>query len=86
MRHKRIAEHKAASNHCTDAEWEAILTATLVEGRPPRDIDVRAEVADGGAAVELCVRKNIGGITVRLLLCGHLGFPLFLSCNETRKH
>ena len=75
MRHKRIAEHKASnsgssSQCCQDVEWEAILTATLVEGRTPADIDVRAEVlgeedGDDNVRVELCLRKNIAGITVR---------------------
>ncbi|RYP14808.1 hypothetical protein DL765_006109 [Monosporascus sp. GIB2] len=66
LRHKRIGEHKTANDHCTDAEWEAILTATLVDHKPAHDIEIRAEVQEDGSAVELCVRKNIQGITQRL--------------------
>ncbi|RYO75919.1 hypothetical protein DL766_009867 [Monosporascus sp. MC13-8B] len=47
-------------------EWEAILTATLVDHKPAHDIEIRAEVQEDGSAVELCVRKNIQGITQRL--------------------
>ncbi|RYP09855.1 hypothetical protein DL764_000989 [Monosporascus ibericus] len=54
------------NGHCTDAEWEAILTATLVDQKPEHDIEIRAEVQEDGSAVELCVRKNIQGITQRL--------------------
>ncbi|RYP55448.1 hypothetical protein DL770_010913 [Monosporascus sp. CRB-9-2] len=66
LRHKRIGEHKTANGHCTDAEWEAILTATLVDQKPAHDIEIRAEVREDGSAVELCVRKNFQGITRRL--------------------
>ncbi|RYP40966.1 hypothetical protein DL769_011691 [Monosporascus sp. CRB-8-3] len=66
LRHKRIGEHKTSNGHCTDAEWEAILTATLVDHKPAHDIEIRAEVQEDGSAVELSVRKNIQGITQRL--------------------
>ncbi|RYP52048.1 hypothetical protein DL768_002731 [Monosporascus sp. mg162] len=59
-------EHKTANGHCTDAEWEAILTAALVDQKPAHDIEIRAEMQEDGSAVELCVRKKIQGITQRL--------------------
>ncbi|KXJ89682.1 hypothetical protein Micbo1qcDRAFT_234955 [Microdochium bolleyi] len=66
LRHRRVVEHKSSTGHCTDAEWEAILTAALVERKQVHDIEIRADVSKDGSAVGLSFRKNIQGITQRL--------------------
>ncbi|KAH7021067.1 uncharacterized protein B0I36DRAFT_28625 [Microdochium trichocladiopsis] len=72
LRHRRIAEYKSATGHCTDAEWENILTATLIERKSIADIEIRADVLEDGAAIGLSFRKNIQGIKQRL---GSLKLP-----------
>ncbi|KAI1108425.1 hypothetical protein F5Y14DRAFT_436200 [Nemania sp. NC0429] len=66
LRHKKIDECKATPGHCSDEEWEQILTSTFVDLEPVPDIEVRADVQPDGASVTLSFRKNIQGITQRL--------------------
>ncbi|GAW14931.1 hypothetical protein ANO14919_043370 [Xylariales sp. No.14919] len=66
LRHKKIGEYKASSGHCTDEEWQQILTSIFVDLKPVPGIEVRADVQSDGASVVLAFRKNIQGITQRL--------------------
>ncbi|CAJ2511158.1 Uu.00g067830.m01.CDS01 [Anthostomella pinea] len=66
LRHRRIAACKASGGHCTDQEWQQILTSSLVEQQPLRDIEIKANVESDGSCVTLSFRKNIQGITQRL--------------------
>ncbi|KAI0004815.1 hypothetical protein F4779DRAFT_599254 [Xylariaceae sp. FL0662B] len=66
LRHKRIAEYRASTAHCTNEEWKEILVSIFVESRPVPGIEVRAGVQSDGASVTLSFRKNIQGITQRL--------------------
>ncbi|KAI0394954.1 hypothetical protein F5Y17DRAFT_425450 [Xylariaceae sp. FL0594] len=66
LRHKRIDEYKATPGHCTNEEWEQILTSIFVDLNPIPDVEVRADVQSDGSAVTLSFRKNIQGITQRL--------------------
>lgn len=65
MRHKKIDECKATPSHCSDEEWEQILTSTFVDLKPVPDIEIRADVQPNSASMTLSFRKNIQGITVR---------------------
>ncbi|KAJ2986711.1 hypothetical protein NUW58_g1112 [Xylaria curta] len=66
LRHKKIGECKASPGHCTDEEWEQILSSTFVDLRPVPGIEAKADVQSDGTSVILSFRKNIQGITQRL--------------------
>ncbi|KAI1741079.1 hypothetical protein F4680DRAFT_417093 [Xylaria scruposa] len=66
LRHKKIDEYKASPGHCTDEEWQQILTSTFVDLKPVPDTEIRADVQSDGTSVTLSFRKNIQGITQRL--------------------
>ncbi|KAI1364487.1 hypothetical protein F5Y08DRAFT_209975 [Xylaria arbuscula] len=66
LRHKKVVDYKADPGHCTDEEWEQILTSTFVDLKPVPDIEIRADVQSDGSSVTLSFRKNIQGITQRL--------------------
>ncbi|KAI0192570.1 hypothetical protein EV127DRAFT_425833 [Xylaria flabelliformis] len=66
VRHKKIDEYKASPGHCTDEEWQQILTSTFVDLKPVPDTEIRADVQSDGTSVMLSFRKNIQGITQRL--------------------
>ncbi|KAI0467821.1 hypothetical protein F4859DRAFT_524970 [Xylaria cf. heliscus] len=66
VRHKKIDEYKASPGHCTDEEWQQILTSLFVDLKPVPDIEVRADVQSDGSSVTLSFRKNIQGITQRV--------------------
>ncbi|RWA13725.1 hypothetical protein EKO27_g1392 [Xylaria grammica] len=66
LRHKKIGEYKASSGHCTDEEWQQILTSIFVDLKPVPGIEVRADVQSDGASVVLAFRKNIQGITTEI--------------------
>ncbi|KAI0555828.1 hypothetical protein F4679DRAFT_6881 [Xylaria curta] len=66
LRHKKIDEYKASPGHCTDEEWQQILTSTFVDLKPVPDTEIRADVQSDGTSVILSFRKNIQGITQRL--------------------
>ncbi|KAI0508328.1 hypothetical protein F5B22DRAFT_650183 [Xylaria bambusicola] len=66
LRHKKIIEYKADPGHCTDEEWEQILTSTFVDQKPVPDVEIRADVQPDENSVTLSFRKNIQGITQRL--------------------
>lgn len=64
VRHKKIVDYKANPSHCTDEEWESILTSTFVDLKPVADIEIRADIQSDGTSVTLSFRKNVQGITV----------------------
>ncbi|KAI1084084.1 hypothetical protein F5B20DRAFT_365070 [Whalleya microplaca] len=66
LRHKRIAEYRASSGHCTDEEWEKLLISIFVTDQPVPDTEVKASVHLDSSYVNLSFRKNIQGITQRL--------------------
>ncbi|KAI0205642.1 hypothetical protein F4808DRAFT_239877 [Astrocystis sublimbata] len=66
LRQKKIDEYKAATDHCTDEQWQQILISTFVDLKPLPDIEIRADVQSDGTLVTLSFRKNIQGITQRL--------------------
>ncbi|TGJ83517.1 hypothetical protein E0Z10_g5248 [Xylaria hypoxylon] len=66
LRHKKIDEYKSSPGHCTDEEWQQILTSIFVDLKPVLGIEVRADVQSDDASVTLSFRKNIQGITQRL--------------------
>ncbi|KAI1750642.1 hypothetical protein F4782DRAFT_244621 [Xylaria castorea] len=66
LRHKKIDEYKASPSHCTDEEWQRILTSTFVDLKPVSDTEIKADVQSDGTSVTLSFRKNIQGITQRL--------------------
>ncbi|KAI8623518.1 hypothetical protein F5Y19DRAFT_370941 [Xylariaceae sp. FL1651] len=66
LRQKKINEYKASSSHCTDEEWQQILTSIFVDLKPIPDIEVRADLQSDGSSITLSFRKNIQGITQRL--------------------
>ncbi|OTA65196.1 hypothetical protein K449DRAFT_403804 [Hypoxylon sp. EC38] len=66
LRHKRVGDYKTPNGPCSHEEWEDILTSTLVNQRPPPDIEIRADIESDDSSVSLSFRKNIQGITQRL--------------------
>lgn len=64
IRHKRINDLKAASGHCSDAEWEQILVTTLVDQGVLDGIVATVDFQEKSATLNF--RKNIQGITQRL--------------------
>ncbi|KAK7978054.1 DNA double-strand break repair and VJ recombination XRCC4 [Apiospora saccharicola] len=68
-RHNRIKEFKAANAPCSEAEWEQILIAILVDPqdatRSARDVEIKVELRSD-EEVTLHFRKNIQGIAQRL--------------------
>jgi hypothetical protein len=63
VRHNRIGELKATSGHCSDEEWESILTRFLVELNTSQE-DIEFKIDLSSAEATLHIRKNIQGITV----------------------
>ncbi|KAK6845627.1 hypothetical protein PG995_015737 [Apiospora arundinis] len=67
-RHNRIKEFKAANAPCSEAEWEQILLAILVDPQGAtraQDIEIKVELRSD-EEVTLHFRKNIQGIAQRL--------------------
>ncbi|KAK8038711.1 hypothetical protein PG993_007122 [Apiospora rasikravindrae] len=67
-RHNRIKEFKAANAPCSEAEWEQILLAILVDPQGAtraQDIEIKVELSSD-EEVTLHFRKNIQGIAQRL--------------------
>ncbi|KAK7998562.1 hypothetical protein PG991_015041 [Apiospora marii] len=68
-RHNRIKEFRAANAPCSEAEWEQILVAILVDPqdatRSARDVEIKVELRSD-EEVTLHFRKNIQGIAQRL--------------------
>jgi len=65
-RHNRIKEFKAANAPCSEAEWEQILLAILVDPQGAthvQDIEIKVELRSD-EEVTLHFRKNIQGIAV----------------------
>ncbi|KAK8086507.1 hypothetical protein PG994_001481 [Apiospora phragmitis] len=68
MRHNRIKEFQAANAPCSEAEWEQILIAILVDPQGATrawDIELKVELRPE-EVITLHFRKNIQGIAQRL--------------------
>ncbi|KAL8996189.1 MAG: hypothetical protein Q9169_004255 [Polycauliona sp. 2 TL-2023] len=71
LKHARISKYRAKSNHLTEAEWEQLLRATLLQENSPdqQDSDVaQLEIVASIANSKLTVtfRKSISGIHQKL--------------------